>query len=806
MRSKLFSSFLVVAVLVTITACGGSNNSGGGTPPPPAITITVAPPTPQLTSGQTQQFTATVSNTTNTAVTWSIPSGAAGSISASGLYTAPSSVATQATVVVTATAQADTSKTATATVTLLADAVSVAPSTANAYPGDTVQFSASINGTASTAVTWSVSGSQGSIDANGKYTAPNPVTAPGPIQVTATSTADTTKAGSATLTVLQLAGLAVTPMGPTIAVNGTETFKATGTFTDGTNSSTADWSQHVAWTSAKSSVASIGSTTGIATGIALGVANIKATDTGDATKTATTALNVSAGTLGNGTMSGPYVFSVSHAGTRGEAFSAGVFTADGTTGQITGGVQSFNAPAATGKNVAISAGANCGTASPTVDSCYSVGADGRGTLHLTTASRGTDTYDLVIASDGSHGRLIFSGSTGVEVGTFEKQSATTLGDGSYSFLLGGVDGSAPTGSSNQFSEALTGQFTIASGNITSATTALDINDNGAINGLAACGSTCPPPGTALQFSASYAQASSNGRGTLVLTPTGIPSTQLNSGSWNFDYYVVSANKIVLIQTDVQATTLPTVAALTGIAEKQSFPASPSVSGNNFVFLVERSAAQGLFGSAGQWQFGATKVTGEFDANCLGTGCPGTTTLTSITPSDYTIDSTGRGTVTISAARSYVFFLIGDPSAAGARIYILETDNKPNAGVGTHQSASLSLPTVGTALAFDLAQLATNGNDSSYSGQLFVAGGATLTGIADSNVASNFVEAPGSVEVDGTTLALQGGGFGRGTVTLNVPNDSSPYAFYLISPTQMVIFGTNSALTGIQAVDGTMEVQ
>jgi hypothetical protein len=42
--------------------------------------------------------------------------------------------------------------------------------------------------------------------------------------------------------------------------------------------------------------------------------------------------------------------------------------------------------------------------------------------------------------------------------------------------------------------------------------------------------------------------------------------------------------------------------------------------------------------------------------------------------------------------------------------------------------------------------------------------------------------------------------------MNVPNASTPYAFYLISPTQMVIFGTNSALTGIQAVDGSVEVQ
>jgi hypothetical protein len=537
------------------------------------------------------------------------------------------------------------------------------------------------------------------------------------------------------------------------------------------------------------------------------VTTITATDSLGGTIKGSTALNVTAGTSTLGTLSGPYVFSVTHAGTRGEAFSAGVFTADGTTGQITGGVQSFNGPGSTGKNIAISAGANCGSATPTVDSCYTVGPDGRGTLHLTTASRGTDTFDFVISSDGSHGRLIFSGTTGIEVGTFESQSVKTVGDGSYSFLLGGVDGTAATQTSPQNSEVLAGQFTIAGGNINSATTALDINDNGAINGGTACTTSCPPPATALQFSATYAQASSSGRGTLVLTPTsGIASTQLNSGSWNFDYYVVSANKIVLIQTDVQTTTTPTFAALTGTAEKQTFAPNPSLSGTNFVFLVERSAAQGLFGSAGQWQFGATKVTGEYDANCLQAPpqCQATTALTTITASPYTIDATGRGTLTISGARSYVFYLIGDPSIAGARMYILETDTKPNAGGGTRQAASLSIPTAGTALAFNLAQLATGGNDSSYSGQL-VAGTGTLTGIADSNVAVNKVETPGSTEVDATGISALDSS-GRGTLTMNVPNASTPYAFYLISPTQMVIFGTNSALTGIQAVDGSVEVQ
>jgi hypothetical protein len=67
-----------------------------------------------LSSGGTQQFTATVTGTANTAVTWSAT---AGSVDSSGFYTAPVvQKITNATV--TATSQADPTKSATSTVTV----------------------------------------------------------------------------------------------------------------------------------------------------------------------------------------------------------------------------------------------------------------------------------------------------------------------------------------------------------------------------------------------------------------------------------------------------------------------------------------------------------------------------------------------------------------------------------------------------------------------------------------------------------------------------------------------------------------
>jgi hypothetical protein len=82
------------------------------------VSLSVAPLSEVLSASQLQGFTATVSNTGNTAVTWSINPNV-GTISQAGLYTAPAAVATQQTVTVTATSQFDPSKSATATVTLL---------------------------------------------------------------------------------------------------------------------------------------------------------------------------------------------------------------------------------------------------------------------------------------------------------------------------------------------------------------------------------------------------------------------------------------------------------------------------------------------------------------------------------------------------------------------------------------------------------------------------------------------------------------------------------------------------------------
>lgn len=84
--------------------------------PPPVVSVSVTPTSTSLLADATTTFVATVSNASDTAVTWSA---VYGTINGSGVYTAPSST-TSSTVTdtITATSVADPTKTATATVTV----------------------------------------------------------------------------------------------------------------------------------------------------------------------------------------------------------------------------------------------------------------------------------------------------------------------------------------------------------------------------------------------------------------------------------------------------------------------------------------------------------------------------------------------------------------------------------------------------------------------------------------------------------------------------------------------------------------
>jgi hypothetical protein len=164
--------------------------------------VQVSPGTVSLGEGGKQQFTATVSNTSNTAVTWSI-SPAAGSISASGLYTAPANITSNQTVTVTATSVADGTLSDSATVQLVpAITIGVTTPSSSVTAGGKLQFTASVTGTTNTGVVWSLSSATGTISATGLYTAPASVASTTTVNVTACSMADSKATATVQISVL----------------------------------------------------------------------------------------------------------------------------------------------------------------------------------------------------------------------------------------------------------------------------------------------------------------------------------------------------------------------------------------------------------------------------------------------------------------------------------------------------------------------------------------------------------------------------------------------------------------------------
>src|SRR5882724_4430379 len=197
------------ALALSQAACGGGAGGGTAPPPPPQITITIAPNSGSVLLGKSLPFSATVTNTSDTSVSWSVNSIAGGSpqfgtISPDGLFTAPADLPTSGKVQITATSHADPSKSSTAGVTITSDiTVSLSPGSSSVELGALQSFQASIasNGKPDPAIRWSLAGAAcpnncGTVDANGNYTAPAILPSAASVTLIATSVSDPSKQNS----------------------------------------------------------------------------------------------------------------------------------------------------------------------------------------------------------------------------------------------------------------------------------------------------------------------------------------------------------------------------------------------------------------------------------------------------------------------------------------------------------------------------------------------------------------------------------------------------------------------------------
>jgi hypothetical protein len=222
-RTALVRRLVILGILsvVLLAGCGGGTAPSANNPPPDplgAIVVTISPQTASVQVGHSTQFTATVQNDpTKKGVTWSVvptpgsncTGTGCGMIDATGKYTAPSTVHDAPGLYIVATAVADPSKTATAVVfvTPAPTGIAVSPAVATVPISGVQQFVATGDpfGTVP-AVSWGVAGSGctgvtcGTTDSTGKYTAPPTAPNPALVTVTATSVADSSVSGSATIT------------------------------------------------------------------------------------------------------------------------------------------------------------------------------------------------------------------------------------------------------------------------------------------------------------------------------------------------------------------------------------------------------------------------------------------------------------------------------------------------------------------------------------------------------------------------------------------------------------------------------
>jgi hypothetical protein len=225
---------------LTIHAVAGSASASATVTVVSNVVVSVVPPTASVVVNGRATFSASVTNTPDTTVVWSvngIPNGNAtlGQVCVSGTnpcqpptaptsasvdYLAPEAVPTSNPVTLAATSHADPSRSGSAQITVTSSgggpiSVAISPPYGFVPPSGSspsqFQFTAEVTGTSQTGVTWSVQSGVtgngcggtacGTINSTGLYTAPNVAPSPNAISVIATSVADPTQSATASIAI-----------------------------------------------------------------------------------------------------------------------------------------------------------------------------------------------------------------------------------------------------------------------------------------------------------------------------------------------------------------------------------------------------------------------------------------------------------------------------------------------------------------------------------------------------------------------------------------------------------------------------
>jgi hypothetical protein len=752
------------------------------------ISIVVVPSNAVVLIGQSQQFTAVVQgDPSNAGVTWQIGSGnpsnpcvpaICGTISPTGLYTAPASVAGPTSIVVQATAVADPGKVSTARVTVVAAplvSISISPGSATVQAGFSQQFTAQVQNDPSNAgVTWSVrdttsytdffdiaytcsdSNSCGTINANGLYTAPATRTFPGFARIMATSATAAIGQEVWVYIVPAPTAISVSPSGATVQNNGSQQFTAGG-LPEGVVP-VVTWSVSGAGCSGTDcgTIGPDGQYLAPAIPPTPPVVTVTAISVADASVNNSVAVMLGANP-NNAKLNGQYAFLIDASdlvvifGTRADDVLAGSFTADGN-GNILGGVLDgilWDAADSfwSGSSLRILGGS------------YSVGPDDRGSATLLldnvfypySFSFALGSFAAGVADRGQLGGGVSAGAgrTHEVTGVLARQDPTAFTNnaiaGDYAFGLS-VQYELPSWAPDSDIKEAVGEFTLNGGVIGAGQT--DV-----LYFSQPSGASIP-----LSFVGTYNNVDARGRSTALLSFNGstTPFPQLV-------FYVVSPSELLVLETGHSLTGSAlrkfagsfSAASLGGPAAiARTDPTYPRSSSDLGVYLT-------AFDGTGTWS-GASDLV---DSNGVVTPTPFTGTYSA------DADGLGRG----------VLYPLGPqfPVAAAEPFYFVAPGKAFVLGLGTLE-AQPGAPFSNTSFSGSYT-VSLYDDPPSTSGVITADGAGGLSGAAD-GVNGN----GGSL---GTTFTgvYSVGANGRGTLT-TIPSTGTPvnWILYVVSPSKVLL--------------------
>jgi len=650
--------FLVVSVFtLLVAACGGDGGTSTSETPTQPVSVSLSDLSATVEISSTYQFSATVENADDTTVDWQVNKMAGGdstvgTISESGLYTAPDRVPSPVTVTVTAVAHADATKEASATITIMSNVtVTVSPADTTLPAGETLQLTAAIENAVDTAAKWHVNdvpggdATLGTISA-GLYTAPSYPPPGGVVTITAISLADTSKTDSVNVTVefsnASLNGAYVFSVsGHTLGVGP---YYAAGRFVADGKGNIVTGTEDLAQINGASAQLSLTGNYEFQPGRPRGILNLlvegfstpatyrfSLTPTGGgpllrSENSATGSgqfYKQDADTFSNASLNGSYVFQFVGPAFPGTYAAAGILSYDGA-GNITG-FEDINSDGKFLPQV------------PTTGT-YSVDANGRAVLTMTatvgTESQTSQVTAYLISSDGAVLTSIDStGGTGL--GMAEKQQITSFSNASISgdYVYFANDDPAVEG------DFALGKLTIdGAGAITAGVE--DNNYHGSVT-----------QGTL--FTGTYSiPATDMGRGTVtIVTP---------DGTGGGIFYLVSEKKAFLLGTETSEPTAGLIVAQEGAPfSTSSLQGTFIYSLRGFSFMLEA----GIVGSL--WPDGSGTLSARENVNIggmlFGPALAGT----------YSVGENGRGEVTMNdGVNEFLYTLyVVDSSHA----FLVETD-------------------------------------------------------------------------------------------------------------------------------------